>query len=199
MKNTFYFIITFAFLSCKSAQKVEDIYIDEYITLCFENELFKRVNLFNEEVPKHFVDSLINMHTHFETFLINEKVLNDDSKNSYKKLFEDLENQKINMEEIKTNFIEKLKFYPDPIFEGGGTQIPKVCIANAYLKYDLYKKGSWRYNLILAMDGDSPGIKSKYIETQHKIINTIPDNKFNIMVYKAYLLNYLYLGLYNDK
>jgi len=174
--------------SCSSTKQIESDIWDKEFKECKDLELSNRIKNSFSPIKKTKVDSVKNIYTLFENFLLQKKILKEISKNGYKDLLEKSFAKKITSKTI-FEFCEIMQ--TDVLMFFSPLSI-KGCFGNTEYRYNQLKKekNGWKYNFVLIIDKyeSEGGFNENGLEILKKSIDLIPDKKFNMEIYRRYIL-----------
>ena len=189
MKELLQIIILTIITSCGSNQSIVEFTADEKFELCSE---LKYNSLVKEYGPPDKLIYSENIHSLFENFLLQEKILTEISTKGYSELI-----AKVKRKEIKPEFFaefnKELGFNPYLLFR---INSHISCYDYPFLRLELFDKTSWRYDFLDAYwrfeaNGDLNSDNNYLIDA----INKIPDNKFKMITYRKLFLDLIYTQL----
>ncbi|WP_111709757.1 hypothetical protein [Lutibacter citreus] len=194
MTKYFYILIisTILITSCSTTRNIESEVWDEKFQLCKDLELSESINNSFYPIPESKIDSVKNIYSLFENFLLDEKILNEITKKGYKDLLQKSFDKKITSKKI-FEFSEFMRFDTSMIFM---TFSNKGCFANTEYRYNQLskEKKGWQYEFCVILDKYEAdgGFNKKGLEILNKSIDKIPNRKFNKEVYRRYFLDLVY-------
>ncbi|OUS03693.1 hypothetical protein A9Q86_00010 [Flavobacteriales bacterium 33_180_T64] len=189
MRSLLLIIILILFNACISTKNSTDQIADEKFELCSK---INRERLISEYGPKGKLEYIQNIHSLLENSLIQEEYLNEITKKGYAEL---LNKAKLNL--IKPEFFEKFKselgFDPNLLFPKGNHS---RCYDYLITNLNIIDENSWQYKF---RDGywksEAYGFLSSDITELIKGLNEIPDEKFQMIMYRKVFLNIIYVHL----
>jgi hypothetical protein len=133
-----------------------------------------------------------NIHSLLENSLIQEKYLTEISKSGYSELL-----KKVNRGEIKPDFFEKLKtdigFDPYLLFP---INSHLSCYGYLFEQLNVLNKSSWQYEFGLAYNKfEAYGNLEKESEYLIDVLNKIPEDKFQLIMYRKLFLDLIFTQL----
>ncbi len=190
MKKPFQIIILTLITACGSTKNTTDLIADEKFKLCSEikyNQLVTDVSPIGEKLIYKQ-----NIHSLLENLLIQEKYLTEISKNGYAELL-----KKESRKEIKPEFIEKLKsdlgFDPYLFFP---INSHSSCYGYLFEQLKILDKSSWQFEFVLAYNKfEAYGDLKTDSEYLIDVLNKIPENKFQLIMYRKLFLDLIYTNL----
>jgi len=189
MKKLLQILILILFTACGSSKNTSD-FVDEKFELCSE---IKYNRLVTEVGP--IEGKLIykqNIHSLFENSLIQEKYLTEISKNGYSELL-----KKASRKEIKSEFFENFKsdlgFDPYLLFP---INSHLSCYGYLFEQIKVIDKSSWQSEFALAYNKfEASGDLNTESEYLIDALNKIPDDKFELIIYRKLFLDLIYTNL----
>jgi hypothetical protein len=190
LKKLLQLIILTLITACGSTKNTTDLIADEKFELCSEINNEKLLSFYKLENYK--VEYVQNIHSLLENSLIQEKYLKEITKKGYTEL---LNKAKLNL--IKPEFFEKFKndlgFDPDILFPAEGHS---RCYDYLITNLKIIDENSWQYKF---RDGywksEAYGFLSSDITELIKGLNEIPDEKFQMIMYRKVFLNIIFVHL----
>ncbi len=190
LKKLLQIIILTLITSCGSTKNTTDLIADEKFELCSE---IKYNRLVTEVGP--IEGKLIykqNIHSLLENSLLQEKYLTEISKSGYSELL-----KKANRKEIKSEFFEKLKsdlgFDPYLLFP---INSHLSCYGYLFEQLHILDKSSWQYQFCLAFNKfEAYGNLERESEYLIEVLNKIPEDKFQLIMYRKLFLDFIYTTL----
>ncbi|WP_204347087.1 hypothetical protein [Psychroserpens algicola] len=190
MKKIFQIIVLTLITACGTTNHSTKSIADEKFELCSKlrnEELITLYKLDEEKLPY-----IRNIHSLLENYLIQEDYLKEISKKGYTHL---LNNVKLNL--IKPEFFEKFKnhlgYDPNILFPRGGHS---RCYDYLITNLKIIDENSWQYKF---RDGywksEANGFFISDITELIKGMNEIPDEKFQMIMYRKVFLNLIYAHL----
>ncbi|WP_298500424.1 hypothetical protein [uncultured Algibacter sp.] len=190
MKKLLQIIILILITACGSTKNTSDLIADEKFELCSEiryNRLVTEV----EPIEGKLIYKQ-NIHSLLENSLIKEKYLTEISKNGYAELL-----KKVIRKEIKPDFFEKLKsdlgFDPYLLFP---TNSHLSCYGYLFEQLNVLDNSSWQYDFCLAYNKfEAYGNLKTDNEYLIDALNKIPEDKFQLIMYRKLFLDLIYTNL----
>jgi len=190
LKKLLQIIILTLITACGSTKNTTDLIADEKFELCSE---IKYNRLITEVGPSK--GKLIykqNIHSLLENSFIQEKYLTEISKDGYAELL-----KKVSRNEIKPEFFEKLKsdleFDPDLLFP---INSHLSCYGFLFEQLNILYKTSWQYDFCLAFNKyEAYGNLKTDSEYLIDVLNKIPEDKFQKIMYRKLFLDLIYTQL----
>lgn len=190
MKKLLLIIILTLITACGSTNNKTDLVADEKFELCSEIKYNRLVTEFGPIEGKLIYKQ--NVHSLLENSLIQEKYLTEVSKNGYTELL-----RKVSRKEIKPEFFEELKldlgFDPSLLFP---TNSHLSCYGYLFEQLQILDKTSWQYQFCLAFNKfEASGNLERESEYLVGVLNTIPEDKFQLIIYRKLFLDLIYTNL----
>ncbi len=190
LKKLLQIIILILITACGSTKNTSDLIADEKFELCSEiryNRLVTEV----EPIEGKLIYKQ-NIHSLLENSLIKEKYLTEISKNGYAELL-----KKVIRKEIKPDFFEKLKsdlgFDPYLLFP---TNSHLSCYGYLFEQLNVLDNSSWQYDFCLAYNKfEAYGNLKTDNEYLIDALNKIPEDKFQLIMYRKLFLDLIYTNL----
>ncbi|WP_130963187.1 hypothetical protein [Hyunsoonleella flava] len=188
MKRLLQIIILLLITACGSTKYADDRIADEKFELCSEIKYNRLITEFTPIEGKLIYKQ--NIHSLLENALIQEKYLTKISKNGYSELL-----QKAGRKEISPEFFEKFKsdleFDPYMLFPINSYL---SCYGFLFDPLKILDKSNWQYDFVLAYNkfeayGDLKS-DSKYLIDA---LNKIPEEKFQLIIYRKLFLDLIYV------
>ncbi|WP_179020627.1 hypothetical protein [Winogradskyella forsetii] len=190
MKKLLQIIILTLITACGSTKNATNLIADEKFELCSEIRYNRLVTEVGPNEGKLIYKQ--NIHSLLENSLIQEKYLTEISKNGYAELL-----KKASRKEIKPDFFEKLKsdlgFDPYLLFP---TNSHLSCYGYLFEQLNVLDKSSWQYEFCLAHNKFEAYGNLK-TDSQYLInaLNKIPEDKFQLIMYRKLFLDLIYTNL----
>ena len=190
LKSLLQIIILTLITACGSTKNTSDLIADEKFELCSEI----RYNRFVTEVGP--IDGKLiykqNIHNLLENLLIQEKHLNEITKSGYSDLL-----KKASRKEIKPEFVEKFKtdlgFDPYLLFP---INSHLSCYGYLFEQLKILNNSSWQYQFCLAYNKfEAYGELKTDNEYLIEALNKIPEDKFQLIMYRKLFLDLIYTQL----
>ncbi|WP_299261502.1 hypothetical protein [uncultured Aquimarina sp.] len=190
MKKLLQIIILTLITACGSTKTTTDLIADEKFELCSKiryNQLMTEVGPIDGKLIYKQ-----NIHSLLENSLIQEKYLTEISKSGYSELL-----KKVNRGEIKPDFFEKLKtdigFDPYLLFP---INSHLSCYGYLFEQLNVLNKSSWQYEFGLAYNKfEAYGNLEKESEYLIDVLNKIPEDKFQLIMYRKLFLDLIFTQL----
>ncbi|WP_299315554.1 hypothetical protein [uncultured Aquimarina sp.] len=190
MKKLLQIIILTLITACGSTKTTTDLIADEKFKLCSKiryNQLMTEVGPIDGKLIYKQ-----NIHSLLENSLIQEKYLTEISKSGYSELL-----KKVNRGEIKPDFFEKLKtdigFDPYLLFP---INSHLSCYGYLFEQLNVLNKSSWQYEFGLAYNKfEAYGNLEKESEYLIDVLNKIPEDKFQLIMYRKLFLDLIFTQL----
>ena len=190
LKKLLQIIILTLITACGSTKNTTDLIADEKFELCSEIKYNRLVTEIGPIEGKLIYKQ--NIHSLLENSLIQEKYLTEISKNGYAELL-----KKAGRKEIKPEFFEKLKsdlgFDPYLLFP---INSHLSCYGYLFEQLNILDKSSWLFEFGLAYNkfeayGDAKTDSEYLIDA----LNKIPEEKFQLIIYRKLFLDLIYTEL----
>jgi hypothetical protein len=187
LKKLLQIIILVFIISCDSKKSASDL-ADKEFEICIESKYSERIE--NGPTEGNLTDKK-NIHKLLELALVKEGYLTDITKNGYLKLFD-----KIKTKDIDSNFFDKFKvqlgFDPFLLFPIMG-QAQLVCYDQIILREKLVDKTSWQYKVMESLwEIEKSGDLNFKDENLANALKSIPEKKFELMMYRKLFLDVIY-------
>jgi hypothetical protein len=190
LKKLLQIIILTLITTCYSQNNKNDIVADEKFEQCSEiryNKLLTQVG----PIKGKGIDKQ-NIHILLENSLIQEKYLSEISRNCYSELL-----KKANRKEIKPEFFEKfisdIGFNPYSLFPQSSHL---SCYGYLFEQLNILDNSSWQYEFCLAHNKfEAYGNLKTDSEYLIEALNKIPEDKFQLIMYRKLFLDLIYTTL----
>ncbi len=188
LKKLLQIIILVLIISCDSKKNTPD-FADNKFESCVEQ---KYSDLIGYVTTDGNLTDKKNIHKLFEQELIKNGYLADINKNAYLNLF-----NKIKQNDIDSNFFDqfkvKLGFDPFLLFPFIG-QAQLKCYDQIILRKEMVDKTSWQYNVMESLwEIEKSGDLNFYDGNLANALMSIPDEKFELLMYRKLFLDVIYL------
>ncbi|WP_157814105.1 hypothetical protein [Olleya sp. Bg11-27] len=190
LKKLLQIIILTLITACDSTKNTIDLIADEKFELCSEIKYNRRVTEIGPIAGKLIYKQ--NIHSLLENSLLKEKYLTEIDKIGYSELL-----KKVNQKEIKPDFFEKLKsdigFDPYSLFPKNSHL---SCYGYLFEQLHILDKSSWQYQFCLAFNKfEAYGNLERESEYLIDVLNKIPEDKFQLIMYRKLFLDFIYTTL----
>ena len=190
LKKLLPLIILFLITSCNSNKNTKYSKDDEQFELCSKDKYDTLITNYGPD--QEHLAAAKNVHSLFENLLIREKHLTEISKPAYASLLE-----KAKRKEIKTEFFEKFKqeigFEPILLFR---INMHLSCYEEPTLLLKTLDESSWQFKFIEAYwKFEAKGDLSQDQNLLTEAMYVIPDEKFEMIMYRKIFLDLIYTNL----
>ncbi|PNQ72505.1 hypothetical protein C1T31_12015 [Hanstruepera neustonica] len=175
-------------ISCDSKKSTPDL-ADKEFEVCIELEYSNRIEIGpaggNLTVKK-------NIHKLLEQALVKKGYLTDTTKNGYLNLF-----NQIKQSDIDSDFFDQFKiqlgFDPFPLFPFIG-QAQLKCYDQVVLRKEMVYKTSWQYNVMESLwEIEKSGDLNFNDDNLANALMSIPEDKFELLIYRKLFLDVIYI------
>mgnify|MGYP006144303147 CR=1 FL=1 len=193
MKNVIQIIILVVIVSCNSKKNTDGLITDEEFEYCSELKYNKAINL---GPANGKLSDKKNIHSLLEKSLIKEKYLPEISKKGYYLLFDKIKNK-----EIKADFFDEFKkdLGFDPYLQFplmSRLQCYNIITVREKMEGITIDKTNWQYQLMEAYwQIEAAGDLTFEDDNLKNVLNKIPEDKFQLIMYRKLFLDIIYFNL----